>query len=197
MQKQVPGLQKDSSFSSSLHIKQITSKHLPISLQEKTEWGGKRGRGGRYSKLFQLDSSLAISCTQIPMLSLSNSTKQTVLMVEDMVATKQVEMALRISWAAVCFGKPFLTEKNTLSEMWSNAGIHYVRGRHTGQYYTSLSFGGPAMLNLTVKYLKYSKEPSTDFFSPFSVQAQILSRPNVIFFFSKPLSMISPSFSGV
>lgn len=40
MQKQVPGLKKDSSFSSSLHFfKQITSKHLPISLQEK-KWLG-------------------------------------------------------------------------------------------------------------------------------------------------------------
>lgn len=104
MQKQVPGLQKDSSF---LHIKQITSKHLPISLQEKNRVG-KKGQGGECSKLLQLVSSLAISCTQIPMLSLSNRTKQTVLMVEDMVATKQLEMALRISWAAVCFGKPFL-----------------------------------------------------------------------------------------
>lgn len=51
MQKQVPGLQKDSSFSSSLHIKQITNKHLLISSQEKTEWRGERGEGGERSKL--------------------------------------------------------------------------------------------------------------------------------------------------
>lgn len=51
MQKQVPGLQKDSSFSSSLHIKQITNKHLLISSQEKTEWREERGERGERSKL--------------------------------------------------------------------------------------------------------------------------------------------------
>lgn len=146
MQKQVPGLQKDSSF---LHIKQITSKHLPISLQEKNRVG-KKGQGGECSKLLQLVSSLAISCTQIPMLSLSNRTKQTVLMVEDMVATKQLEMALRISWAAVCFGKPFLKDKNTHTHLVKSGqtleslvilyfldldcGIHYVRGQCTHKH---------------------------------------------------------------
>lgn len=140
MQKQVPGLQKDSSFLLLVMFNKSLINTILFPCRKKQR--GERDKQANTSNS-QLVSSLAISCTQIPMLSLSNSTKQTVLMVDDMVATKQLEMALRISWAAVCFGNPFLTEKtSTHTHTFIHSFIHYVRGQHmykhnyqTGQYY--------------------------------------------------------------